>query len=76
MTTRIRSLRLPEELDQAACDTAYVEGIPVNTLITAAVEAEIRKRRADPSFGERLRARIESDKRLLDRITDRAGEPT
>lgn len=67
--SRVRSLRLSDDLDAAARDVARIEGIPINALIVTAVETEIAKRRADPAFGDRLRARIEADQQILDRLT-------
>lgn len=66
--SRARTLRLSEETDDALRDVAHIDGVTITAVITAAIEAEIVKRRADPAFGDRLRARVEADRQILDRL--------
>lgn len=47
---------------------ARVDGMPASELIREAIAKYLEARRADPEFQNRLRARIEADKEVLDRL--------
>jgi metal-responsive CopG/Arc/MetJ family transcriptional regulator len=83
VTTRATTIRLPEPLADELDLVARVDGVPVSEAIRLAISAYITRRRADPQFRERLRARIEADRRILERLaapgpdlTDPATDPT
>jgi predicted DNA-binding protein len=69
MAKRVISLRLPEDLAAHAEMVARIEGKPMSGFITDAIAAQIEATRADPEFQQRLRERIEADKRIIDRLT-------
>ena len=64
----IRSIRLPEELDEGLRLVAHIEGVSVNGLVVDAIAEKLRERRTDPDFGARLRDRIAADQRILDQL--------
>ncbi len=61
---------MPEELANTADVVARTRGISVNTLIIEALAAEIERVRQDKEFTSRLRALVERDKEILDRLAE------
>lgn len=62
------TVRLPDELADAAEAVARVKGVSVNSLIVESLAAEIEKVRADKDFRSRARRLLERDKELLERL--------
>ena len=62
------TVRLPDELADAAEAVARVKGVSVNSLIVDSLAAEIEKVRADKDFTSRARRLLERDKELLERL--------
>lgn len=62
------TVRLPDELADAAEAVARVKGVSVNSLIVDSLSAEIEKVRADKDFTSRARRLLERDKELLERL--------
>lgn len=62
------TVRLPDELADAAEAVARVKGVSVNSLIVDSLAAEIEKVRADKDFRSRARRLLERDKELLERL--------
>jgi len=62
------TVRLPDELADAAEAVARVKGVSVNSLIVESLAAEIEKVRADKDFTSRARRLLERDKELLERL--------
>lgn len=67
--THVTTLRVTQEMYERMEAVARMDGIPVSELVRQAIASHLEKRRADPAFRARLRARIEKDQRLLDRLS-------
>ncbi len=61
---------MPEELAETAEAVARARGISVNTLVLDALAAEIQRVRKDKEFTGRMRALLERDKEILDRLAE------
>jgi hypothetical protein len=70
MSRRITTVRMPEELAEAAEMVARGRGLSVNALMLEALEAEIERVKADEEFVSKLRALIERDRQILDRLAE------
>jgi predicted transcriptional regulator len=71
------TVRLPDALAEDLAAVAETDGIPSSEAIRQAVAAHVAARRADPEFQARLRASIERNRRILERLaTDPPGEVT
>lgn len=68
MTRKTTTVRMPEELAETAEGVARTRGISVNTLVLDALAAEIERVRHDKDFSSRMRALLERDKEILDRL--------
>ena len=66
--TRQTTVRLPEELAEAAEAVARVKGTSLNALIVDSLSSEIDRVRGDEDFTARARKMLERDKELLDRL--------
>jgi len=62
------TVRLPDDLADAAEAIARVQGGSVNQLIINSLTAEIERVRADDDFTARAKRLIERDKELLERL--------
>ncbi len=62
------TVRLPDELADAAEAVARVQGTSVNALIVDSLTAEIERVRTDQDFTARARKLLERDQELLDRL--------
>ncbi|MFH1331030.1 MAG: hypothetical protein ABIJ48_10320 [Actinomycetota bacterium] len=70
MSRRITTVRMPEELAEAAEMVARGRGLSVNALMLEALEAEIERVKADEEFVSKLRALVERDRQILDRLAE------
>lgn len=68
MSDKVTTVRFPTEQAHALDTVSRVDDTPVSEIIRTAVEAHIERRRQDPEFMARLHARIEQDRRLLDKL--------
>jgi hypothetical protein len=68
--SRVTTIRQPEDQADEMEFVARVDGIPASTLIRDAIGEYLDKRRADPDFKARLAARIEADKKILERLAE------
>ncbi len=69
MTSRhATTVRLPEELAEAAEVVARGKGISVNALIVESLEVEIDRVRSDDTFMSVLHGMVERDAGILDRL--------
>lgn len=66
--TKQTTVRLPDELADAAEVVARVEGTSVNQLIVDSLAAELQRVRADRDFTGRAARLLARDKELLDRL--------
>jgi predicted transcriptional regulator len=62
------TVRLPEDLADAAEAVARVKGTSVNALIIESLATEIARVRADKEFTTRANRLLKRDKELLDRL--------
>ena len=67
MTKNI-TVRLPDELAADAEALARVDGVSVNETVKRALADAVAQRRKDPAFKKRVRAIIEEDRELLERL--------
>ncbi|MDP9404197.1 MAG: toxin-antitoxin system HicB family antitoxin [Actinomycetota bacterium] len=70
MTRKATTVRLPEELAEAAEVVARARGISVNALILGALQTEVDRVKADKEFMKHLRSLVERDKEILDRLAE------
>ncbi|MDE0699609.1 MAG: hypothetical protein F4Y27_01440 [Acidimicrobiaceae bacterium] len=66
--TKQTTVRLPNELADAAEAVARVRGSSVNQLIVDSLRAELKRVRADEDFTARAKRLIERDRELLERL--------
>jgi len=62
------TVRLPEDLAEAAEAVARVKGTSVNALVIESLSAEVARVRADKEFTTRANRLLKRDKELLDRL--------
>jgi hypothetical protein len=67
-TTKALTLRLPVEQAEALEAVAGVDEVSINEEIRRAIAAHIEARRQDVEFRERLRASIERNREILERL--------
>ncbi len=70
MPRKTTTVRLPEELAEAAEVVARGRGTSVNALVVEALEAEIARVKSDMPFMDKLRALTERDREILDRLAE------
>ena len=70
MTRRSTTVRMPEKLAETAEVVARARGVSVNELVLDALQAEFDRVRNDTEFMKRLRALVERDKEILDRLAE------
>ena len=68
MTIKSRTLRLPADQAEALEAIAGVDEVSVNEEIQRAIAAHIEARRSDPEFRQRLKASIERNREILERL--------
>jgi hypothetical protein len=68
MTIKSRTLRLPADQAEALEAIASVDEVSVNEEIQRAIAAHIEARRSDPDFRQRLKASIERNREILERL--------
>ena len=70
MTRKSTTVRMPEELAETAEVVARARGVSVNELLLDALRAELDRVRNDAEFMGRLRALVERDREILDRLAE------
>jgi hypothetical protein len=68
MTIKSRTLRLPADQAEALEAIAGVDEVSVNEEIQRAIAAHIEARRSDPDFRQRLKASMERNREILERL--------
>ena len=68
MTNKALTLRLPVDQAEALEAIAGVDEVSINEEIRRAISAHIEARRQDGEFRERLRASIERNREILERL--------
>jgi hypothetical protein len=69
VTTRARTLRLPEDQAKDLEAIAGVDEVSINEEIRQAIAAHIEARRGDADFRKRLEASIVRNKEILERLS-------
>ncbi len=62
------TVRLPQEISEAAQKIAEIKGTSVNQLIVQALEKEIEEVRKDKKFMDEAKRLASRDKEILDRL--------
>ncbi len=70
MATKAMSLRLPEELAADLAAVAEADEMPVSEAVREAIDKHIAERRADKGFQERLKRRLEKNRKTFERLTE------
>lgn len=68
MTIKARTLRLSAEEAEALEAIAGIDEVSINEEIRQAISAHIQARRQDADFQRRLKASIERNKEILERL--------
>jgi hypothetical protein len=68
MTTKALTLRLPVDQAEALEAIAGVDEVSINEEIRRAIAAHIEARRHDEEFRERLRASMDRNREILERL--------
>ena len=68
MATKVLSLRLPEEIAVEIAAVARANGVSVSKAIRMAIEDYVAAQRADKGFKERLKQRLEEDRKIFERL--------
>jgi hypothetical protein len=63
------TVRLPGEMAAELGAVARTDGISVSQATRDAIDSHIATRRADQAFQERLKDRLNEDRRVLERLT-------
>jgi hypothetical protein len=70
MMRKSTTVRMPEDLAETAEVVARARGVSINELVLDALRAELDRVRNDTEFMERLRALVERDREILDRLAE------
>jgi len=70
MPTKAMSLRLPEDLAAELAAVAETDEMPISEAVREAIDKHIAERRADKAFQERLKQRLEENRKLLKRLAE------
>jgi len=68
MKTKAMTLRLPADKAAELEAVARIDNVPVAEAVRAAIDERIERRRQDKDFQDRLRAIVEQDRAILDRL--------
>jgi predicted DNA-binding protein len=71
MDRKAMTLRLSQEQAAALEAVAQADGVPVAEAVRAAIDEHIERRRKDRAFQDRLRASLERNRRILEKLADR-----
>ncbi|HKF82259.1 MAG TPA: ribbon-helix-helix protein, CopG family [Solirubrobacterales bacterium] len=69
MTTKVLSLRLPEEIAAQIAAVARANGVSVSRAIRVAIEDYVAAELSDQAFKARLKKRLEEDREIFERFT-------
>lgn len=70
MTTKAMTVRFDAEQAEALEQVANIDRVPVAEAVRKAVESHIDTRRQDPEFRERLKASLERNREILERLAE------
>jgi len=69
--TKAMTVRLPREQAEALEAVAEIEDRPIAEVIRAAIDEHIESRRRNAAFQKRLKASLERNRRILERLSRR-----
>jgi predicted DNA-binding protein len=70
MPSKAISIRLPEEMAAELAAIARTQDVPVSEVIREAVENHIVSLRGDKDFQQRLKKRLDEDRKVLERLAE------
>lgn len=70
MDRKAMTLRLSQEQAEALEAVARADGVPVAEAVRVAINEHIERRRGDKAFQDRLRASLERNQRILEKLAD------
>ncbi len=73
MSDKAISIRIPEETRHELEAIARVEDVSISEAIRAAIHCYIATRRSSQAFKERLRKRLEEDRKFLEQLSSEIG---
>jgi predicted DNA-binding protein len=68
MASKAMSLRIPENMAAELAAVARTDGVPISEAIREAIEHHIATRRSSKDFQQRLKKRLEEDRKELERL--------
>lgn len=71
MDRKAMTLRLSQEQAATLEAVAQADGVPVAEAVRIAINEHIERRRKDKAFQDRLRASLERNQRILEKLADR-----
>lgn len=71
MDRKTMTLRLSQEQAETLEAVAQADGVPVAEAVRIAIDEHIEQRRKDRAFQDRLRASLERNRRILEKLADR-----
>jgi hypothetical protein len=71
MTDKAMTVRLPADQAEDLEAVAETDGVPVAEAVRQAITAHIATRRKDKAFQTRLRASLERNRRILEKLASR-----
>lgn len=73
MSPKAMSLRLAENQAAELAAVARADGMPISEAIREAIDKHIAERKTDPDFQKSLKACLEEDQRVLERLAAGLG---
>jgi len=70
MSTKVTTLRLPEEMAAALAAVAQADEMTISDAVREAVDRHIATRRADRAFQERLKKCLEENREVLELLAE------
>ncbi|MDQ2743643.1 MAG: ribbon-helix-helix protein, CopG family [Chloroflexota bacterium] len=71
MDRKAMTLRLSQEQAETLEAVAQADGVPVAEAVRVAIDEHIERRREDKTFQDRLRASLQRNQRILEKLADR-----
>jgi Family of unknown function (DUF6290) len=68
---KVMTLRLSQEQAEALEAVAQADGIPLSEAVRTAIDGHIEQRRNDKAFQDRLRASLDRNQRILEKLANR-----
>jgi hypothetical protein len=68
---KVMTLRISQEQAEALEAVAHADGIPLSEAVRTAIDEHIEQRRNDKAFQDRLRASLERNQRILEKLANR-----